>query len=155
MALADAESRRLSPIEQPPAAGVEPFAVSAPSLALPKGDGAICGIGEKFAVNLARTGTGSMSVPLVTNPGRSPFGPRLSLTYASGAGNDPFGFVCSLSLLSITRKTDNSLPQFNIARLETESLTGRDCHDRIWGEFLAQLHARFAFSAVDAHCLLQ
>jgi RHS repeat-associated protein len=88
-----------------------PFGVSAPSIALPKGGGAIRGIGEKFAANPV-TGTGSMSVPIATSPGRSGFGPQLSLTYDSSAGNGPFGFGWRLSLPSITRKTDKGLPQY-------------------------------------------
>ena len=44
------------------------------------------------------TGTGSMTVPIATSPGRSGFGPQLSLSYDSGAGNGPFGFGWSLSL---------------------------------------------------------
>jgi RHS repeat-associated protein len=90
------------------------FRVSAPSLSLPKGGGAIRGLGEKFAANPV-TGTGSMSVPIATSPGRSGFGPQLSLSYDSGAGNGPFGFGWNLSLPSITRKTDKGLPQYNDA----------------------------------------
>ena len=85
-----------------------------PSISLPKGGGAIRGIGEKFAANPV-TGTGSMSVPIATSPGRSGFGPQLSLSYNSGSGNSPFGFGWSLSLPSITRKTDKGLPQYNDA----------------------------------------
>ena len=51
-----------------------PFA--APTISLPKGGGAIHGMGEKFAANPV-TGTGSMSVPIATSPGRSGFGPQL------------------------------------------------------------------------------
>jgi RHS repeat-associated protein len=53
-----------------------------------------------------------MSVPIATSQGRSGFGPQLSLTYDSGAGNSPFGFGWSLSLPSVTRKTDKGLPQY-------------------------------------------
>src|SRR5207248_7320083 len=81
-----------------------------PMIALPKGGGAIRGIGEKFAANPV-TGTGSMTVPLATSPGRSGFGPQLSLSYDSGAGNGPFGFGWSLSLPAITCKTDKGLPR--------------------------------------------
>ncbi len=84
----------------------------APSISLPKGGGAIRGIGEKFAANPV-TGTGSMSVPIATSPGRSGFGPELSLSYDSGAGNGPFGFGWSLGLPAITRKTDKGLPQYH------------------------------------------
>lgn len=83
----------------------------APSISLPKGGGALRGIGEKFAANPV-TGTGSMSVPIAASPGRSGFGPQLSLNYDSGAGNGPFGFGWSLSVPTITRKTDKGLPQY-------------------------------------------
>ena len=82
-----------------------------PVLSLPKGGGAIHGMGEKFSANPV-TGTGSMSVPITTSPGRSGFGPQLSLSYDSGAGNGPFGFGWSLSLPAITRKTDKGLPHY-------------------------------------------
>lgn len=85
-----------------------------PTIQLPKGGGAIRGIGEKFAANPV-TGTGSMSVLIATSPGRSGFGPQLSLSYDSGAGNGPFGFGWSPSLPSITRKTDKGLPQYRDA----------------------------------------
>src|SRR6266508_6702831 len=88
--------------------------LTAPSISQPKGGGAIHGMGEKFAANPV-TGTGSMSVPLATSPGRAGFGPQLSLSYDSGAGNGPFGFGWSLSLPSITRKTDKGLPRYQDA----------------------------------------
>ena len=85
--------------------------VSTPSISLPKGGGAIRGIGEKFAANPV-TGTGSLSIPLVTSPGRSGMGPQLALSYDSAFGNGPFGYGWSLSLPAITRKTDKGLPQY-------------------------------------------
>ena len=88
--------------------------VQPPAISLPKGGGAIRGIGEKFAANPV-TGTGSMSVPIATSPGRSGFGPELSLTYDSGSGNGIFGFGWDLSLPSITRKTDKGIPQYKDA----------------------------------------
>jgi virulence plasmid B protein/glycosyltransferase TcdB-like subunit of Tc toxin len=90
------------------------FQVRAPAVALPKGGGAIRGIGEKFAANPV-TGTGSMTVPIATSLGRSGFGPQLSLSYDSGAGNGIFGFGWSLSLPAITRKTDKGLPKYQDA----------------------------------------
>lgn len=87
------------------------FSNATPAINLPKGGGAIRGIGEKFAANPV-TGTGSMSVPIATSPGRSGFGPQLSLSYDSGSGNGPFGFGWNLSLPAITRKTDKGLPQY-------------------------------------------
>lgn len=82
-----------------------------PTVSLPQGGGAIKGIGEKFAANPV-TGTGSMSVPVATSPGRSGFAPQLSLSYDSGAGNDIFGFGWDLSIPSITRRTDKGLPRY-------------------------------------------
>lgn len=87
---------------------------SAPAISLPKGAEAIRGIGERFGANPV-TGTGSMSVPIATSPGRSGFGPQLSLSYDSGSGNRPFGFGRSLSLPSITRKTDQGFPKYQDA----------------------------------------
>ncbi len=89
-------------------------APSAPSVALPKGGGAIRGIGEKFSVNPV-TGTGSFTVPVFTSPGRSGFNPSLSLSYDTGAGNGPFGLGWRLSAPSVTRKTDKGLPRYDDA----------------------------------------
>lgn len=91
--------------------GVGTQTISVPSISLPKGGGAIRGIGEKFSANSV-TGTGSLSMPLFTSPGRSGFGPQLSLSYDSGAGNGPFGFGWTISLPSITRRTDKGLPRY-------------------------------------------
>src|SRR5258708_442236 len=79
---------------------------------LPKGGGAIRGIGEKFSVNPV-TGTGSLTVPIFTSPGRSDFFPKLALSYDSGAGNGPFALGWHLSIPSITHKTDKRLPLYH------------------------------------------
>ena len=92
-----------------PAAGGPP---APPSVSLPKGGGAIRDIGEKFTVNAA-TGTASLAIPVATSPGRAGFGPSLSLTYDSGAGNGPFGLGWKISLPAITRKTDKGLPRYH------------------------------------------
>jgi hypothetical protein len=85
--------------------------VVAASISLPKGGGALRGIGEKFSANPS-TGTASLSLPVPASPGRSGFGPQLSLSYDTGAGNGPCGLGWSLSLPSITRKTDKGLPRY-------------------------------------------
>jgi len=72
-------------------------------------------MGEKFAANPV-TGTGSLNIPIYTSPGRSGFGPQLSLSYDSGSGNGPFGFGWSLALPAITRKTDKGLPRYEDAQ---------------------------------------
>jgi len=85
--------------------------VSSPTISLPKGGGAIRGIDEKFQVNPA-TGSGAMTVPIFTSPGRQGFGPQLTLNYDSGSGNGPFGLGWSLSIPNITRKTNKGLPLY-------------------------------------------
>ena len=78
---------------------------AAPNITLPKGGGAISGIGEKFDANPV-TGTSSMTVPIPSSPARSGFGPQISLSYDSGSGNGPFGFGWDLSLPKISHRTD-------------------------------------------------
>src|SRR5215467_12398676 len=95
-------------------ASTEKSAFSLPAITLPKGGGAIRGMGEKFGSNPV-TGTGSLSVPIFTTPSRSDFYPKLALAYDSGAGNGPFGFGWRLSVPSITRKTDKGLPKYRDA----------------------------------------
>jgi RHS repeat-associated protein len=56
-----------------------------------------------------------MSIPIALSPGRGGFGTQLSLSYDSGSGNGPFGLGWSLSLPSITRKTDKGLPTYRDA----------------------------------------
>src|SRR6187455_2737629 len=101
----------------------EAWRSTAPVISLPKGGGAIRGIGEKFGANPV-TGTASMSVPIATSPGRSGFGPQLSLSYDSGSGNGPFGFGWSLSLPSISRKTNLGLPRYDTT--DVFGLSGAD-----------------------------
>ena len=60
------------------------------ALSLPKGGGAIKGIGETFQANLF-SGTANHSIPIALSPGRNGFGPSLSLGYSSGNGNGIFG----------------------------------------------------------------
>lgn len=85
-----------------------------PTIGLPKGGGAIRGIGEKFTANPA-TGTGSFTVPIATSPGRSGFEPQLALAYDSGHGNGPFGLGWDLGLPAITRRTNLMLPRYRDA----------------------------------------
>ena len=100
--------------ENGPARSMEPDRVGfgpVPTLAFPKSGGSIRGLGEKFSINPV-TGTATLIVPVATSPGRAGFGPQLSLSYDSGAGNGPFGFGWSLTSPSITRKTDKGLPHY-------------------------------------------
>jgi RHS repeat-associated protein len=84
---------------------------SAPQITLPKGGGAIKGIGEKFSAN-AFTGTAGLTVPLALSAGRPGGTPDVALRYDSGAGNGPFGLGWKLALPSISRKTEKGLPRY-------------------------------------------
>ena len=79
---------------------------------LPKGGGAIHGMGEKFEANPV-TGTGSFTVPLTISQGRGGFTPQLALGYDSGSGNSPYGLGWNIGIPSISRKTDKGIPQYN------------------------------------------
>jgi RHS repeat-associated protein len=92
--------------------GNAPGFAAPPAVALPKGGGAIRGIGEKFAANPV-LGTASLTVPVTVSPGRSGFTPQLTLSYDSGAGNGPFGLGWNLSLPTVTRKTERGLPRYH------------------------------------------
>jgi hypothetical protein len=95
-------------------AGTAAPAMAAPSVSMPKGGGAIRGIGEKFSAAKV-SGTATVSVPIFTSPGRSGLGPELSLSYDSGAGNGPFGLGWRLALPEISRRTDKGLPTYRDA----------------------------------------
>src|SRR4051812_22694697 len=86
-------------------------AIEVPSIALPKGGGAIKGIEEKFQVN-AVTGTSSFAIPIPLSPSRHGFVPAMGLNYNSGLGNSPFGLGWQLLIPSISRKTAKKLPEY-------------------------------------------
>jgi RHS repeat-associated protein len=88
---------------------------STPSvISLPKGGGALQGIGEKFAPDL-HTGTGNFTVPIALPTGRNSFQPHFSLSYSTGNGNGPFGLGWSLSIPAVTRKTSQGIPRYRDA----------------------------------------
>src|SRR5262245_60831514 len=114
--MASAKDLGTSPSPPSQSSSAQPsFAVAAPKIELPKGGGAIRGIGEKFSAN-PLTGTATFSVPIVASPARNGFEPKLTLSYDSGSGNGPFGFGWTLALPAITRRTDKGLPRY----LDTE-----------------------------------
>src|SRR5207247_7617713 len=66
-------------------------------ISLPKGGGALHGIGEKFAPDL-HTGTGNFTVPIALPPARNGFQPQLRLGYTTGNGSGAFGLGWSISV---------------------------------------------------------
>jgi RHS repeat-associated protein len=97
-----------------------------PSIALPKGGGAIRSIGEKFAANPV-TGTATMSVPIGASPARSGQQPDLALVYDSGSGNGPFGLGWTLPTPAISRKTSLGVPRYDdVDDTDTFVLAGVD-----------------------------
>ena len=81
-------------------------------ISLPKGGGALHGIGEKFSPDL-HTGTGNFSVPIALPSGRNGFQPQLNLAYSTGNGNGPFGLGWSISVPGVSRKTSQGVPQYD------------------------------------------
>jgi RHS repeat-associated protein len=97
-----------------------------PAVNIPKGGGAIHGIGEQFQLNSV-TGTASLSIPIPASRTRSDLSPNLMLRYDSGNGNSPFGFGWDVSHPSITRKTDKGLPKYDdVEDSDTFILTGTE-----------------------------
>ncbi|EHQ91153.1 SpvB/TcaC N-terminal domain-containing protein [Desulfosporosinus youngiae] len=80
-------------------------------IALPKGGGALSGLGEKFQPN-PHTGTGNFSVPIELPPGRNGFQPQLTLTYSTGNANGPFGLGWNLNIPSVSCKTSKGIPRY-------------------------------------------
>jgi Salmonella virulence plasmid 65kDa B protein/Insecticide toxin TcdB middle/C-terminal region/Insecticide toxin TcdB middle/N-terminal region len=109
--LAGSPSFQDTPTTNGAASGLPGVAV-APTVTVPKGGGAVRGIGEKFTTNPA-TGTAGLSIPLPMSPGRSGFTPALALSYDSGAGQGLFGLGWGLGLPSISRKTDKGVPTYD------------------------------------------
>ena len=86
--------------------------VSSQVISLPKGGGALHGLGEKFSPDL-HSGTGNFSVPLALPAGRNGFQPQLSLSYSTGAGNGLFGLGWSLAVPGVSRRTARGVPRYD------------------------------------------
>ncbi len=80
-------------------------------LSLPKGGGAIAGMGESLGA-IGPSGLASLTLPLPISAGRG-YAPRLALSYSSGAGNGPFGLGWQMGMLSIRRRTAHGVPHYD------------------------------------------
>lgn len=74
-------------------------------ISLPKGGGALKGIGEAFAPDL-HTGTGNFTIQIALPSGRNGFQPQLSLVYSTGDGNGPFGLGWNLSVPGVSQREE-------------------------------------------------
>ncbi len=108
-------------------AGAHSTTFTAPTVSLPKGSGAIRGMGQKFAANPV-TGSATFSIPIPASPDRNGFGPQLALRYDPASGNGPCGFGWSLASPSITRKTDKGRPRY---RDDTDTFLISDAEDLV------------------------
>jgi hypothetical protein len=81
-------------------------------IALPKGGGALRGIGEKFSPDL-HTGTGNFTVPIALPPGRNGLQPQLSLVYSSGNSSGAYGLGWNLGVPGVSRKTSKGIPLYD------------------------------------------
>src|SRR2546421_4411611 len=93
-------------------------------ISLPKGGGALQGIGEKFSPDLF-TGTGNYTVPIALPPGRNGFQPQLNLVYSTGNGNSPFGMGWALSVPGVSRKASKGIPRYDDVK-DTFILSGAE-----------------------------
>src|SRR5512146_287112 len=80
-------------------------------ISLPKGGGALQGMGEKFSPDL-HTGTGNFTVPIALPPGRNGFQPQLNLVYSTGNGNGAYGLGWGLSIPGNSRQTSKGIPRY-------------------------------------------
>lgn len=92
-------------------AGSKPGLIQMPSIALPKGGGAIKGIGETFKADTF-TGAANYSIAIPGTAARG-FEPQLSINYSSGNGNDIFGMGFSLPIPRISIRTGKGIPRYD------------------------------------------
>ncbi|WPO99503.1 SpvB/TcaC N-terminal domain-containing protein [Pseudomonas sp. HR96] len=86
------------------------LSISAPTL--PKGGGAITGMGESSG-GQGPSGQVQMTLPLPISSGRT-LTPALALSYSSAGGNGPFGLGWSCAAPMISRRTRLGVPQYGM-----------------------------------------
>lgn len=80
-------------------------------ISLPKGGGAVQGLGTTVDIDL-NTGTAGFGVPFELPPGPGGVRPELTLRYHSGGGDGVFGMGWGLGLLAVARRTEGRLPDY-------------------------------------------
>src|SRR4051794_35290870 len=83
------------------------------SLALPRGGGALKGLGQALASG-SFAGGASFTVPVPVTAARE-LTPELALTYASGAGNGPLGIGMATELPRVARRLNAGVPGYGAA----------------------------------------
>lgn len=120
-------------------------------ISLPKGGGALKGIGEKFSPDL-HTGTGNFTVPIALPPGRNGFQPQLNLVYSTGNGNGPFGLGWNLSIPGVSRQTAKGIPRYRDAE-DVFILSGAEDLVPVSGDFPGKVQYRPRTEGLFAHIL--
>ncbi|MBT9313994.1 SpvB/TcaC N-terminal domain-containing protein [Leptothoe spongobia] len=103
--------------------------IETPQLSLPKGGGAIQGIGETFQ-STEFTGAATLSIPIPTTPCRGSE-PQLSVGYSSGSGNGIFGLGFDLTIPNIARKTSKAIPKYNDTDRNTDIFLFSNAEDLV------------------------
>ena len=125
-------------------------------ISLPKGGGALKGLGETFQPDL-HTGTGNFSVPLAFPPGRNGLQPQLALTYSTGQGNGPFGMGWGLSVPGVMLKTAKGVPRYQgddvyvLSGAEDLVLVNEDAASRLYRPRTEGLFARIIHHHATNH----
>lgn len=124
-----------------------PSSFAAPQVSLPKGGGAIRGLGEKFQTNPAN-GTATLTIPVPLSKSRGEFQPALTLSYSSGSGNGPYGLGWTLGLPSISKRTDKGVPRHVPFARRAENIAATDAAADIF--LLSGAEDLVPISATDA-----
>ncbi len=95
----------------PAAHAVDKSAVSANTISLPSGPGAVEGLGESFQPAPC-TGAAQYGVGLRLMHAAAGHVPALSLDYSSDSGNGPLGLAWSMTIPHVQRRTDFGIPRY-------------------------------------------
>ncbi|MFR9773794.1 SpvB/TcaC N-terminal domain-containing protein [Nocardia sp. SC052] len=80
-------------------------------VSLPKGGGAVGGLGGSFSPDL-NTGGGGYEIPFDLPEGRNGHTPAVALRYGTGMPNGPFGLGWGIGLIRLDRDTSGGAPEY-------------------------------------------